>query len=309
MVCRRDFLKSSFVAGAALLLGPGSGRAAVKKIALEQGKKLAVVKGTNAERMVLRALELMGGVEKWVAPGTLVVVKPNASFANPAEWGNNTNPEVVGAVCALCLKAGARKVVVVDYPLLRGAEAPRENGIWKACSAMSGVQMNILSELSQFRTVRIPGGVALKETAVARAVLDADLVINLPVAKAHDAVAASIGLKNWMGVIWDRASFHTMMDIQQAIADLARIMPRGLTLTDMTRILTTNGPKGPGEVATPNLIVAGVDPVAVDGFCLTQSAFNGRKFRPGQLRYLRLANEAGLGEIDLQKMVVIQATV
>ncbi len=309
MGSRRDFLKSSLIAGAGVLVGPRPGWAATRSTAQQQAKNLAVVKGTDVPRMVQRAIELLGGVEKWVAPGNLVVVKPNASFVNPAEWGNNTNPEVVASVCALCQKAGARKVLVVDYPLLGGAEAPRENGIEKACASVAGVKLSVLSEQSQFRTVRIPRGVALKETAVAREVLDADLVINLPVAKAHDAVAASIGLKNWMGVIWDRASFHTMMDIQQAIADLALIMPRGLTLVDMTRILTTNGPKGPGEVATPNLIVAGSDPVAVDGFCLTQSAFNGRKFRPGQLRYLRLANEYGLGEIDLQKLKVIQETV
>ncbi len=121
-------------------------------------------------------------------------------------------------------------------------------------------------------------------------------------AKAHDAVAASIGMKNLMGIIWDRAVFHTGMEIDRGIADLNRVLRPGLTIVDMTRIMVSNGPKGPGEVVTPEKLVVGIDPVAVDSVALGQARFNGRRFRPKQLRYLLHAHKAGLGEIRLGEL-------
>lgn len=276
----------------------------------DEGKTvLAAVGGKNIEKMVRRAFDLVGGVDKFVAPGDNVVIKPNASFANPDSWGNNTNPEVVSAVCRLLLEAGARKVLVLDYPLLRGAEALELNGVAKAVSEVRGARLSVLGQEHQFREIEVPGGEALKKVAVAREVLDADCLINVPVAKAHDAVAASVGLKNLMGVIWDRAAFHTMMEINRAIADLALVVRPRLTLVDMTRVMTTNGPKGPGEVDTPNLVTLSTDPVATDAFALSKIRFNGRKFRPKQLKYLRYANAAGLGEIDLNKLSILKEEV
>jgi len=178
-----------------------------------------------------------------------------------------------------------------------------------ACEAVAGTRMRVLQQEHQFRGIPVPRGKALRQVAVSRDVLDADLVINLPVAKAHDAVAVSIALKNLMGVIWDRSSFHTMMDINQAIADLSSAVRPGLTLVDMTRVLLTNGPKGPGEVGEPNLVVASTDPVAADAFCLRKARFNGRKIKPKQVRYLRIAHEMGLGEIDRKKLDLREASV
>ena len=301
---RRDFLKTAAALGAGALLGP------VARVAgAEEKNVLAAVGGKNVEKMVRRAFELVGGVEKFITPGECVVIKPNASFANPDSWGNNTNPEVVSAVCRLAREAGARKVLVLDYPLLRGAEALELNGVAKAVSEVRGARLSVLGQEHQFREIPVPGGEALKKVAVSREVLDADCLINVPVAKAHDAVAASIGLKNLMGVIWDRAAFHTMMEINRAIADLALAVRPSLTLVDMTRVMTTNGPKGPGEVDTPNLVTLSTDPVAADAFALSKIRFNGRKFRPKQLKYLRYANAAGLGEIDLNKLCILKEEV
>lgn len=302
---RRDFLKAAAAAGAGLVLGP------VARVAgAGEGKTvLAAVRGRKAEKMVRRAFELIGGADRFVSPGDCVVVKPNASFANPDSWGNNTNPEVVSAVCRLVLEAGARRVTVLDYPLLRGAEALELNGVARAVGEVRGARLCVLGKQHQFREIEVPGGEALKRVAVAREVLDADCLINVPVAKAHDAVAASIGLKNLMGVIWDRAAFHTMMEINRAIADLALAVRPRLTLVDMTRVMTTNGPKGPGEVDTPDLVALSTDPVAADAFALTKIRFNGRRFRPKQLKHLRYASAAGLGEIDLNQLSILKEEV
>jgi uncharacterized protein (DUF362 family) len=299
---RRGFLKLGAILGAGLGLGAGRG------VRAEPADAPALVKarGKDPARLVRRAFEALGGAGRFVRPGAWVVVKPNASFANAPEWGNNTHPAVVAEVCKLCREAGARRVSVVDYPLFRGAEALEENGVAQAVRGLGGVELRVLGEAHHFRKLSVPGGLALAEVELAREALDADLVINLPVAKAHDAVAASIGLKNLMGLIRDRAVFHTDLDIQQAIADLARAVRPGLTLVDMTRCMVTHGPKGPGQVETPELLLAGQDPVALDALALEQVRFNGRKLRPRQLKYLVQAHQAGLGELDLARCRVLE---
>ncbi len=297
---RREFLGAAAALGA--LARPGLLRAAAAVVQDDVRRRLVVVRGSDPARQVRKAFEALGGAGRFVRPGAWVAVKPNASFANAAAWGNNTHPAVVAEVCKVLREAGARRVTVLDFPLHRGAEALEENGVAEACRGLRGVDLRVLGERHHFRPLGVPAGVALRQVEVAREALDADLLVNLPVAKAHDAVVASAGLKNLMGLIWDRAVFHTGLEIQQAIADLATLLRPQLTLVDMTRVMVTNGPKGPGEVETPELLLAGTDPVALDALALEQVRFNGRRFRARQVKYLVAAQAAGLGELDLGRM-------
>lgn len=299
-ISRRKLLRAGVaVAAGAWLRGVARGQTPDEELA----RTVLQIRGTDAERLVRRAFETLHA-ERFIRAGGHVVLKPNASFANEPGWGNNTNPAVVRAVAQVCREAGARRVTVIDFPLHQGAEALEQNGVAAACRGLSGVQLRVLSARHQFRPVSLPGAASLSEVEIARPVLDADLFINLPVAKAHDAVAASVGLKNLMGVIWDRAQFHTTLEINQAIADLAAAIRPGLTLVDMTRCMVTNGPKGPGEVERPETLVAAVDPIAADAVAVGLLRFNGRKFRPAQLRYLSLASQRGLGRIELDQLVI-----
>ena len=303
---RRQILGAGLAVGAAGLLAPLSRVLAAAGADDKLERTVVQVRGTDPDKLVAKAFGALGGLSRFVRPGMRVVLKPNASFANEPAWGNNTSPGLVRAVAKACREAGARRVTVIDYPLHRGAEALQMNGVAEACQNLRGVDLQVLGQRHQFRKFAITGAETLPEVEIARQALDADLIINLPVAKAHDAVAASIGLKNLMGIIWDRAVFHTGMEINRGIADLSRAIRPGLTLVDMTRIMVTNGPKGPGEVVEPEMVVAGVDPLAVDAYSLRQVRFNGRKFKPKQLKYLKYAHEAGLGRIDLGELNILK---
>lgn len=72
-----------------------------------------------------------------------------------------------------------------------------------------------------------------------------------------------------MGLIWDRESFHSRLNINQVLVDLLTVVRPNLIILDATRALISGGPGGPGEVHKPNLIIAGTDPVAVDSFGVT----------------------------------------
>jgi uncharacterized protein (DUF362 family) len=296
---RRRFLETSLAATAGL--------AAWRTMAAPPDD-LVDVSGTDPKAMVAAALTALGGIGKLVRPGDYVVLKPNAGFANPASWATTTSPEVVVAVARACLEAKAKQVTVLEFPLARGEKCLERCGLTAALAALPEVKTKVLSAQSDFQKVAVPGGVSLKSVEVAKLVLSADVLVSLPTAKAHGETGVSLGLKNAMGLVFDRAVFHQMLDLHQAIADLGRVVKPHLTLLDATRALLTNGPAGPGETSTPGRLVAGRATASVDAYGLTLARFNQQQLTPSEVRHIALASKAGLGEIDLAKLKVRKVT-
>jgi len=137
----------------------------------------------------------------------------------------------------------------------------------------------------------------LKEWEVLLDVIESDKIINVPIAKHHSLCRLTLGGKNWLGATGGaRNQFHQSLD--KTIVDLAAFFKPQLTVLDAYRILVRNGPQG-GRVSDTELrkmIIAGADPVAVDA--MGASLFG---VEPGELPYLGLCRERGLGEFDLKK--------
>jgi uncharacterized protein (DUF362 family) len=263
------------------------------------------VKGSPAEA-VQKALDALGGIARFVQPGQVVLLKPNLGFATPPEWGATTNPQVVVAVAQACLQAGARRLLVVDHTIAPSDRCFDRSGIAAALAPIKGVKLVALDNPKSYRPVEIPEGRALKRTDIIEIALTADVLINIPIVKSHTATGVSCGLKNLMGLIWDRQIFHTEIDIHTGIADLATVIRPELTIVDAMVVLKTRGPTGPGDVETLNTLVAGVDPVAVDAYAIGLSTWNQQTLAPGQVSYLRQAAERGVGTLDLSSLRIAQ---
>ena len=54
--------------------------------------------GATTEMLVRKAVEGLGGMQKFVKRGQTVAIKPNASFAQDPSVGATTDPEVVAAI-------------------------------------------------------------------------------------------------------------------------------------------------------------------------------------------------------------------
>src|ERR671930_427937 len=67
-------------------------------------------------RVVKEALDLLGGMPRFVRPGQTVFVKPNQTLFLLADQGVTTDPWVVAAVARLALEAGAVRAQVGDMP-------------------------------------------------------------------------------------------------------------------------------------------------------------------------------------------------
>lgn len=298
-ITRRVLLKS---AAAGLALGlPGKPSPAHST----PDHDLVVVSGDPAAA-TRKALEALGGIGRFVNKGQRVVLKPNMSFATPPERGSTTHPLVVATVAQACMDAGAERVVVLDYPLYKTELCLRRSGIPDACKSIRGVYVLGLDERKFFREVKVPQGKVLDRVEVMKEVLDSHVLINLPQAKSHSTTGVSLGIKGLMGLIWDRWSFHARYNINQALADLATVIKPQLTLLDATRALVSGGPGGPGDVVRPNLIIAGVDPLAVDSYGVTVVPWYGQEFKGRQVEHLLVAHQRGVGRIDLEHLRILK---
>ncbi len=307
---RRRFLKSTaLLAGAAAfdpLIRPLLGVS--RKVAGASTVTLAAVQGDPAAA-TRRAIEVLGGMGRFVKKGQTVVVKPNMSFPAKPEVGSNTNPPVVREVVVMCIEQGAARVLVLDHPLGNPKVCLKRAGIFDACKNLEGTHVLNLVDEKFYRPVPVPKGKAVKEVKIMKDALDADVIINVPAAKSHMATGVSMGIKNLMGLILDRPYFHKDVDLDQAIADLATVVVPALTVLDASRVMTEGGPGGPGKLEKLDTIVAGADPVAVDSYGVSLAKWYGTDFQGTNVKHLANSHKLGLGEIDVNKVNVKKETV
>ena len=300
-ITRRQFLKTT-VAGIACGI---AGHSLVANSA--EPYDLAVISGEPAAA-TKKALEAIGGLSRFVKKGQRVVLKPNMSFARTPEFAATTHPQVVATVAQACIEAGAQQVLVVDHTLQRAEVCLERAGIRDACKNIPGVHVLALQDRKFFREIRIPQGKVLDRVEVVKEILENSVLINIPVAKSHSATGVSLGIKGLMGLIWDRDIFHSQVNINQGLSDLASVVKPHLTILDATRALASGGPSGPGDVKKTNLVIAGADPVAVDAYGVSIVPWYGQNFKGRQVEHLLIASERGLGKIDTEQLKIFKAT-
>jgi uncharacterized protein (DUF362 family) len=234
---------------------------------------------------------------RFVQPGANVVVKPNICVAyHSYEYAATTNPWVVGALVRLCLDAGASEVRVLDHPFGGSSEeAYARSGIQEQVEAAGGIMEPIST--FKFLETEIPDGLDLRATAIYEDVLNADVLINVPIAKHHNLTRLTLGMKNLMGTIMLRTPIHR--NIGQRLADLTSRIRPALTVVDGVRILTNNGPTGGNlaDVTQLDTLIASPDIVAADAYAATLFGL-----QPEDLSYVQAATAMGLGRSDLESL-------
>ncbi|HEX7320217.1 MAG TPA: DUF362 domain-containing protein [bacterium] len=294
---RRDFLKIS-ASAAALAILPKVFFAAKKEI--KKGPLVGVARGKPA-KLVKAAIDAIGGMEKFVAQGSRVLIKPNIAFAANAESGATTSADIVKQVVELCLNAGAATIVIGEHTIASAELCANKSNIRSAIVDEEKVSLLLFTKKRQFTETTVAAGKVLTTVEIASELQKVDVIINLPVAKSHSATGVSLGMKNLMGLIWDRNFFH-YTDLDQTIAELATVIKPDLNIIDATRVLTDGGPGGPGETAVLNTVVASTDIVAADSYAVGLTPWYGKSFKGTEVKHIIAAAELGVGEIDTARM-------
>lgn len=291
---RRAFLK-----GAAAALVAGS--ALARQAAAKTGPVVAVAEGKEYGAITRRAVGALGGMQAFVKRGDVVVVKPNMGWDRASEFAANTHPLVVRALVEECLTAGAKRVKVFDYTCNDPRRCYRNSGIEHALTGLKGVEVKQI-EPERFRKVVLHGQF-LKEWELYDEALQANVFINVPIAKHHGLSRLTLGLKNVMGVMGgNRGYIHRSLDV--ALADVNAHLKSHLTVIDATRILTAHGPQGGSlaDVKILNKVIASRDIVAADAYAATLFGL-----RPVDIPVIATAAKRGLGEMDLSRIQVMKA--
>ena len=249
---------------------------------------------------VPRLLSAVPELNDLIVKGARVILKPNVSWPNPPNWATTTDPSVVAAVARFCVERGAASILVIDHPLGRASRCLEKTGIAEAINEIPGVRLILLSRARDFVPRELPDGAQLDRVDIAKELLRATCVINIPKAKAHSATSVSFGIKNLMGLVFDRQAFHSKANLHTAAAELLHVIKPDVTLLDATSVLTSRGPQGPGQVENTGILAVSTDIVALDAYACKLARWDGRAQEAATIMHIRQAAEMGFGSTAYQ---------
>jgi len=295
---RRDFLKAAAAAGVGLAIPEKLNTLLhAATTAVTQRIDLAICHGASPAAITRAAVDALGGMRHFISKGDVVVVKPNIGWDRTPEQAANTNPLVVATLVLMCYEAGAKKVKVFDRSCDDARRCYVQSGIPLAAEA-AGAEVSFIND-RKFKEVAI-GGERIKSWLLYTELLEADKIINVPIAKTHSLAKLTMSLKNWMGVMGGpRGRIHQGID--EALVDLALVIKPALTVLDAVRILTANGPTGGSlnDVKKLDTVIAGVDQIAIDSYGATLFGMTGN-----DLGFVRAGARRGIGTMDLSKLSI-----
>jgi len=306
-ISRRSFIMRSTLLGASsILAGSAVGWMPMRAIA-DTRVDIAAVTGADFYQNTIRAVEILGGMGKFVSNRSRVGLLINSPWRHP---GSYVAPEITLAVARMCLDAGAKEIGV-----FKGISS----SYWRRSPLSERFRDeigNIQDIGGNYAEVPIPHGRSLKKAEIARSLLDCDVFINISIAKDHTGTRFSGTMKNMMGATSGSTNsfFHhgsgkgfgyydDIEFLSQCIADVNLVRKPDLCVLDGTAILKTNGPAGPGKLLKPQKVFAGVDRVAMDAYGASLLGVH-----PEDIRMIQMAHVHGLGESALSRIRIQEVT-
>jgi uncharacterized protein (DUF362 family) len=224
----------------------------------------------QVDAAVGRALELLGGMARFVRPGQRVLIKPNLLLPTSPDRAIVTHPSVLRAVVSQVQAAGG-VALIADNPAVppmsrRAWESAYERTGWAAVAAETGAQLNTSSVPEQHP---FPEGRLVHIVDTSSFLAEADVVISLPKLKSHGFMRFTGAVKNLFGVVPPAARLGYHLKLQTAeqfadmLLDLASFVRPALTIMDGIVGMDGEGPSG-GDPFAAGVILAGTDPVALD---------------------------------------------
>lgn len=309
---RREFLRTGLRAGlTTAVAGSLLHRFGLSPLGAQdkQLPDVAAVAGEHYGLNAAKAVELLGGMGRFVPQNSRVLILANVQSSHP---GTFTNPAVVRTVIRLCKEAQAKEINLVSLQALKNWES---TGLAQV-AAEEGAELKLVPrDESNFKAVPVPSGKTLREARIMNIFFDHDVFINMPVTKDHAGNKFTGTMKNLMGLNASPSNrtFHkenwqtdagAIEHLDQCIADLNTVITPSLNVVDATEFITTNGPFGPGEIARPKKVVAGVDRVAIDAYCASLWGLRG-----DDIIMIKRGQDHNLGRLNLKTVRIKEMSV
>lgn len=254
---------------------------------------------SNVKNAIVESLSLIGGINKLVSPGNKVLLKPNLLAIKRPEAAVTTHPSIVTAMCELIKEAGAFPIVGDASGITRPdptatAEALKLSGIEEA-ALKAGAQV-INFEIDDFKKVDIQNSKEFSSLHIAKAIIDADVIISLPKLKTHELTLYTGAVKNFFGVIprKERKAAHFLARpdrFSDAVIDIYSFVKPHLAIMDGVVGMEGDGPSA-GTPIYVGVIMASYDCVSLD---IVASELVG--FNPMDIPTNKAALDRGFGTV------------
>lgn len=238
-----------------------------------------------------RGVSLLGGMERFAAPGERILLKPNVLVGAPPERHVTTHPAVFQAMGRLLQERNVR---------LRYGDSPGF-GAFAAAAAKSGLAAAAAAIGAEMADLSLPVQVSFNEALIARQLvlareaLDADGIVNLAKMKTHGFMRVTGAVKNLFGCVPGirKGEYHVKMPrsvhFAAMLVDVCRRLRPRLNVLDGVVAMEGNGP-GSGTPRPLGVLLLSADPVALDAvFCRLVS------LEPAFVPTMAPGAESGLG--------------
>jgi len=267
------------------------------------GRTMSVISGSDRSLTVRKAIEVLGGIDRFVKPGETILLKPNVGFSRPPRICATSHPDIISEITRLCYEqAKAKKVYITDNPINDPTSCFEISQI-AAAAQKNGAEI-IMPKQSLFKPMTLDNGKLIRNWPfLYQPLANVDKVIGIAVVKDHARSGASMTMKNWYGLLGGgRNRFHT--NINTIITELATLVKPTFVILDATEIMVSNGPTGgsTSDLKKTNMMLASCDQVAADSFGASLL-----DMKPYDLQYLLKAQELKLGTMDYQSLKPIYA--
>ncbi len=324
--------------GQAMSLEPATANNAPATVAIVQSDSIFPDDG-EIELMIRQALQLSPGLQDLIKPGDTVVVKPNIVLDVAPGTGMVTDVRVVRTVVRIAQELRAGQVYIAEGSArYSSGDANRDRHVTGHAFQIAGydldgdmvddvtgvplVDLNISGGTLDARDpnyvtpVNVAMGLIRKEYWLPNLVMEADVLISVPVLKNHYLAGTTLGMKNMIGVapndiyhapgqVCEKKELsHADIQLQQHIVDLNLARKPDYVVIDGLRGMT-DGPIGSQIVDPPmGLIIGGSDVVAVDTVGTLIMGYD-----PASVPYLQMGEQVNLGTTDSAWIEVVGESV
>ena len=275
--------------------------------------KVSVVKCSSYDLELVceklrESIELLGGFDRFIGPGSRVLLKPNMLTAYSPERAATTHPAILEAVIILLKELGV-KIFVGDSP---GIENVKKfvgyHRTLKIVGFLDVIKRHGVEflEFKESTPPPIKKNYIFKSIEVARQALEVDAIINLPKLKTHTQMFLTLCIKNMFGCVvgkrkaqWHLHAGKDFMYFARMLTEVYDSVRPTLNIMDGIVAMEGNGP-GNGKTRKLNLLL-----ISNDGVALDRVVCEIVKVDPECLLTLKAAREIGCGETELNKIEVV----
>lgn len=309
---RRSFIKNTAATGAVAFFGTTFAGCRILAGKAEKAADISVVNGASYFENTRKAVDVLGGMDRFVPKGSRVGVLINSGFDTKGAY---VNPDVSLSTIKMCLDAGAEEVVCLQvveekYWERSGYYEDLKPEFEKVSQVGSNLFPAEFNDEDWKKIPKIDHSVSLEEVEVIKALEEVDVLINIFIAKHHASTFYTGALKNSMGYCTRKTNVFYHLGsgernnpdfLAQCIVDINRLRQPDLIIGDATEFIVTNGPSGPGDMIQLDKVFAGTNLVAMDALGVSYN-----DLLPEDIPTLVKAQQAGLGKYNIEDLNIVE---